>query len=88
MRLVCSKKHALVLQATCSQIQFLQYVKTGKEGVFASWKHQGGEGLEGGYMLPTCAGGLTSVFVVSQGVQDRDDVPHYLVVLSHLQTVR
>ena len=45
MRLVCSKKCALVLQATCSQIQFLQYVETGRKGVFASWKHQGGEGL-------------------------------------------
>lgn len=39
-------------------------------------------------MWPTCAGGLTSVFVVSQGVQNGDDVPHYLVVLSHLQTAR
>ena len=47
MRLVCSMKHALVPQATytCSQIQFLQYGKTGREGVFASWKYQGGEGL-------------------------------------------
>ena len=36
-------------------------------------------------MWPTCAGGLTSVFVVSQGVQNGDDVPHHLVVLSHLR---
>ena len=46
------------------------------------------EGLGRWLYVATCAGGLTSVFVVSQGVQDRDDVPHYLVVPSHLQTVR
>ena len=39
-------------------------------------------------MWPTCAGGLTSVLVLSQGVQNGDDVPHHLVVFSHLQTAR